>query len=117
VARFWRRGTVLSAARQTAPIGVPILAIKHRPTWCLSGETYRMSSEEALTSCRAGRWSVEGGAPLVVSVICAVEQAPLARCSASKAWPCNGKPLTSMCHFEIGHRWPICRWTILRDGG
>ncbi|MCT0201892.1 NAD(+) kinase [Synechococcus sp. CS-603] len=91
-------GTVLSAARQTAPIGVPILAINTGHMGFLA-ETYLHELEEALTQLQAGRWSVEERTMLVVSVKRGEQRRWQVLCLNEMAL--HREPLTSMCHFEI----------------
>ena len=91
-------GTVLSAARQTAPIGVPILAINTGHMGFLA-ETYLHELEEALTQLQAGRWSVEERTMLVVSVMRGEQRRWQVLCLNEMAL--HREPLTSMCHFEI----------------
>lgn len=91
-------GTVLSAARQTAPIGVPILAINTGHMGFLA-ETYLHELEQALTQLQAGRWSVEERTMLVVSVMRGEQRRWQVLCLNEMAL--HREPLTSMCHFEI----------------
>ena len=61
-------GTVLSAARMTAPIDVPILTINTGHLGFLA-ETYLPELEQALEQVIAGEWTVEERTTLVVSVM------------------------------------------------
>ena len=61
-------GTVLSAARQTAPIGVPILTINTGHLGFLA-EAYLKDLDQALDQLVEGRWSVEERSMMVVSVM------------------------------------------------
>jgi len=105
-------GTVLSAARQTAPIGVPILTINTGHLGFLA-ETYLQELDEALEQVIACRWSVEERTLLVVSVMRGDLRRWEALCLNEMAL--HREPLTSMCHFEIaiGHHVPV---DIAADG-
>ncbi len=91
-------GTVLSAARQTAPIGVPILTINTGHLGFLA-ETYLNELDAALEQLMSGRWSVEERTMLVVSVMRGEQRRWEVLCLNEMAL--HREPLTSMCHFEI----------------
>ncbi|MYK91375.1 MAG: hypothetical protein F4026_04365, partial [Synechococcus sp. SB0669_bin_8] len=60
-------GTVLSAARQTAPIGVPMLAVNTGHMGFLA-EAYLHELETVIAQLLAGRWTVEERTMLVVTL-------------------------------------------------
>ncbi|MFO7628022.1 MAG: NAD(+) kinase [Prochlorococcaceae cyanobacterium] len=105
-------GTVLSAARQTAPIGVPILTINTGHLGFLA-EAYLPQLEGALDQVIAGDWSVEERTTLVVSVMRGEQRRWEVLCLNEMAL--HREPLTSMCHFEIaiGRHAPV---DIAADG-
>jgi NAD+ kinase len=105
-------GTVLSAARQTAPIGVPILTINTGHLGFLA-EAYLNELDEALEQLLAGRWSVEERTMVVVSVMRGESRRWEVLCLNEMAL--HREPLTSMCHFEIaiGRHAPV---DIAADG-
>lgn len=105
-------GTVLSAARQTAPIGVPILTINTGHLGFLA-EAYLQQLDQALRQVRAGEWSVEERTMLVVSVMRGEQRRWEVLCLNEMAL--HREPLTSMCHFEIavGRHAPV---DIAADG-
>ena len=61
-------GTVLSAARQTAPVGVPILTINTGHLGFLA-EAYLDNLDQALEQILTEQWTIEERANLVVSVM------------------------------------------------
>ena len=105
-------GTVLSAARQTAPIGVPILTINTGHLGFLA-EAYLPQLEGALDQLIAGNWTVEERTTLVVSVMRGEQRRWEVLCLNEMAL--HREPLTSMCHFEIaiGRHAPV---DIAADG-
>jgi NAD+ kinase len=105
-------GTVLSAARQTAPIGVPILTINTGHLGFLA-ESYLPQLEGALDQVIAGDWTVEERTTLVVSVMRGEQRRWEVLCLNEMAL--HREPLTSMCHFEIaiGRHAPV---DIAADG-
>jgi NAD+ kinase len=105
-------GTVLSAARQTAPIGVPILTINTGHLGFLA-EAYLPQLEGALDQVIAGNWTVEERTTLVVSVVRGEQRRWEVLCLNEMAL--HREPLTSMCHFEIaiGRHAPV---DIAADG-
>ena len=105
-------GTVLSAARQTAPIGVPILAINTGHLGFLA-EAYLKDLERVLEQVVAQRWSVEERTMLVVTVMRGEQRRWELLCLNEMAL--HREPLTSMCHFEvaIGRHAPV---DIAADG-
>ena len=105
-------GTVLSAARQTAPIGVPILTINTGHLGFLA-EAYLKDLQRVLEQVVAGDWSVEERTMLVVSVLRGDQRRWEVLCLNEMAL--HREPLTSMCHFEIaiGRHAPV---DIAADG-
>lgn len=105
-------GTVLSAARQTAPIGVPILTINTGHLGFLA-EAYLHQLDDALEQVISGRWTVEERSMLVVSVMRGEQRRWEVLCLNEMAL--HREPLTSMCHFEIaiGRHAPV---DIAADG-
>ncbi len=91
-------GTVLSAARQTAPIGVPILTINTGHLGFLA-EAYLSDLDDALKYLLSGHWDIEERTSLVVSVMRGDQRRWEALCLNEMAL--HREPLTSMCHFEI----------------
>jgi NAD+ kinase len=91
-------GTVLSAARQTAPIGVPILTINTGHLGFLA-EAYLQELDQALNQLIAGDWTVEERTMLIVSVMRGEQRRWEVLCLNEMAL--HREPLTSMCHFEI----------------
>ena len=105
-------GTVLSAARQTAPIGVPILTINTGHLGFLA-EAYLHQLDQALDQLSSGDWSVEERTMLIVSVMRGEQRRWEVLCLNEMAL--HREPLTSMCHFEIaiGRHAPV---DIAADG-
>ncbi len=91
-------GTVLSAARQTAPLQIPILTINTGHLGFLA-EAYLADLEDALEQVLSMNWSVETRSSLVVSVFRG-EQRRWEALSLNEM-ALHREPLTSMCHFEI----------------
>ncbi len=105
-------GTVLAAARQTAPIGVPILTINTGHLGFLA-EAYLNDLDQALDQVIAGQWTVEERTMLIVSVMRGDQRRWEVLCLNEMAL--HREPLTSMCHFEIsvGRHAPV---DIAADG-
>ena len=91
-------GTVLSAARQTAPIGIPILAINTGHLGFLA-EAYLSDIDKIFKHLVARQWSIEERTSLVVSVMRGDQCRWEALCLNEMAL--HREPMTSMCHFEI----------------
>ena len=91
-------GTVLSAARQTAPIQVPILAINTGHLGFLT-EAYLVDLDKALKQVLEINWEIETRTSLVVSVMRGDQRRWEALCLNEMAL--HREPLTSMCHFEV----------------
>ena len=105
-------GTVLSAARQTAPIGVPILTVNTGHLGFLA-EAYLHQLDAALEQVLSGEWTVEERTMLIVSVMRGEQRRWEVLCLNEMAL--HREPLTSMCHFEIaiGRHAPV---DIAADG-
>ena len=105
-------GTVLSAARQTAPVGVPILTVNTGHLGFLA-EAYLHQLEGALEQVLSGEWTVEERTMLIVSVMRGEQRRWEVLCLNEMAL--HREPLTSMCHFEIaiGRHAPV---EIAADG-
>ena len=99
-------GTVLSAARQTAPIKVPILAINTGHMGFLA-EAYLADLDRALEKVLSMQWNIEERTSLVVTVMRGDQRRWEALCLNEMAL--HREPLTSMCHFEvsIGRHAPV----------
>ncbi|TGG77184.1 MAG: NAD(+) kinase [Aphanocapsa feldmannii 277cV] len=105
-------GTVLSAARQTAPIGVPILTINTGHLGFLA-EAYLRELDQVMERLLSRGWTVEDRSMLVVSVWRGELRRWEVLCLNEMAL--HREPLTSMCHFEvaIGRHAPV---DIAADG-
>ena len=105
-------GTVLSAARMTAPIDVPILTINTGHLGFLA-ETYLPELDQAIDQVIAGEWALEERTTMVVSVMRGEQRRWEVICLNEMAL--HREPLTSMCHFEIavGRHAPV---DIAADG-
>ena len=99
-------GTVLSEARQTAPVQVPILTINTGHLGFLA-EAYLADLDRVLEQVLNKQWTIEERCTLVVSVLrgdqCRWEALSLNEMALHR------EPLTSMCHFEvaIGRHAPV----------
>ena len=91
-------GTVLSAARQTAPVQVPILTINTGHMGFLA-EAYLSDLDIALEQVLSMQWMLEERTSLVVSVMRGDQRRWEALCLNEMAL--HREPLTSMCHFEV----------------
>ena len=99
-------GTVLSAARQTAPIEVPILSINTGHLGFLT-EAYLVDLDKVIQQVLETDWEIETRTSLVVSVMRGDQRRWEALCLNEMAL--HREPLTSMCHFEvsIGRHAPV----------
>ena len=99
-------GTVLSAARQTAPVQVPILTINTGHMGFLA-EAYLSDLDRVLEQVLSMQWMLEERTSLVVSVMRGDQRRWEALCLNEMAL--HREPLTSMCHFEvsIGRHAPV----------
>ena len=91
-------GTVLSAARQTAPLGIPILTVNTGHLGFLA-EAYLSDVDKIFKHLVARQWSIEKRTSLVVSVMRGDQCRWEALCLNEMAL--HREPMTSMCHFEI----------------
>ena len=81
-------GTVLSAARQTAPAKIPILTINTGHLGFLA-EAYLSNLEDALDKLIQGNWDIEERNSLIVSVLCETIREDGSLYVLTK-WPCIG---------------------------
>ncbi len=91
-------GTVLSAARQTAPLGIPILTVNTGHLGFLA-EAYLSDLDKIFKHLVARQWNIEERTSLVVSVMRGDQCRWEALCLNEMAL--HREPMTSMCHFEI----------------
>ena len=91
-------GTVLSAARQTAPAKIPILTINTGHLGFLA-EAYLSNLDEAIDKIIAGNWDIEERTCFIISVMRNDQRRWESLCLNEMAL--HREPLTSMCHFEI----------------
>ena len=91
-------GTVLSAARQTAPVQVPILTINTGHLGFLA-EAYLADLDRAIEQVLAKEWIIDERTTLVISVMRGEQRRWESLCLNEMAL--HREPLTSMCHFEI----------------
>ena len=99
-------GTVLSAARQTAPVQVPILTINTGHLGFLA-EAYLADLDRVVEQVLNKQWTIEERCTLVVSVLRGDQRRWEALSLNEMAL--HREPLTSMCHFEvaIGRHAPV----------
>ncbi len=91
-------GTVLSAARQTAPANIPILTINTGHLGFLA-EAYLSNLDDAIENLIKGDWETEERKSLIISVMRNDQRRWESLCLNEMAL--HREPLTSMCHFEI----------------
>ena len=91
-------GTVLSACRQLAPLGIPILTINTGHMGFLT-ETYLNHLSEALEKLLAEDYEIENRTMLTVRVF--RNEVMLWEALSLNEMVLHREPLTSMCHFEI----------------
>ncbi|NEQ98218.1 MAG: NAD(+) kinase [Cyanothece sp. SIO2G6] len=91
-------GTVLSAFRQVAPSGIPVLAINTGHMGFLT-ESYLNDLSEAVDALLKGEYSIEERGMLTVEVLQAETVVWEALCLNEMAL--HREPMTCMCHFEI----------------
>jgi NAD+ kinase len=91
-------GTVLSACRQLAPAGIPVLAINTGHMGFLT-ETYLNQLPEAIEAVLAGEYTVEDRVTLTVQVI--HDGAVVWEALSLNEMVLHKEPLTGMCHFEV----------------
>jgi NAD+ kinase len=92
-------GTVLSAFRQLAPVGVPLLTVNTGHMGFLT-EAYLNQLPQAIEQVLAGDYEVEERAMLVVKLFHRQDLIWEALCLNEMVL--HREPLTSMCHFEVG---------------
>ena len=90
-------GTVLSAARQTAPVNVPILTINTGHLGFLA-EAYLSDIDKVLEQIISSEWEIELRTSLLVSVMRGEQRRMETLCFNEMAL--HREPLTIMCHFE-----------------
>jgi NAD+ kinase len=105
-------GTVLSAARQLAPLGIPLLGINTGHMGFLT-EIYLNQLAEAIEHILQEKYTIEERSMLTVRLF--REQDLLWEALSLNEVVIHREPLTSMCHFEIqiGHHAPV---DIAADG-
>lgn len=105
-------GTVLSASRQVAPAGIPMLTVNTGHMGFLT-ETYLNKLSEALEQVIAGDYIVEERTMLLVQVYHEAQRLWEALCLNEMVL--HREPMTCMCHFEvkIGQHAPV---DIAADG-
>ncbi len=105
-------GTVLSAFRQVAPYGIPLLTVNTGHMGFLT-ETYMNQLPQALDSVLTGQYDIEERTMLSVQVY--RQESSLWEALCLNEMVIHREPLTSMCHFEveIGRHAPV---DIAADG-
>lgn len=105
-------GTVLSACRQVAPAGVPLLTVNTGHMGFLT-ETYLNQMPQAIEQVLADQYELEERAMLTVQVW--RDDALMWEALCLNEMVLHREPLTSMCHFEvvIGNHAPV---DIAADG-
>jgi len=105
-------GTVLSAFRQIAPLGLPLLTVNTGHMGFLT-ETYLNQLPQALEALMAGNYDIEERSMLTVQVFQNDRIIWEALCLNEMAL--HREPMTCMCHFEIeiGRHAPV---DIAADG-
>jgi NAD+ kinase len=91
-------GTVLSAFRQVAPLGVPLLTVNTGHMGFLT-EAYLNQLPQAMEQVLAGEYEVEERAML--SVRLEHHQTLIWEALCLNEMVLHREPLTSMCHFEV----------------
>ncbi|MBE9039557.1 NAD(+) kinase [Oscillatoriales cyanobacterium LEGE 11467] len=105
-------GTVLSAFRQVAPIGLPLLGVNTGHMGFLT-EAYLAQLDVAIEAVMAGNYNVEERAMSVVRLM--RKDAAIWEALCLNEMVLHREPLTSMCHFEVmvGRHAPV---DIAADG-
>jgi NAD+ kinase len=105
-------GTVLAAARQVSPCGIPLLAVNTGHMGFLT-ETYTNQLPEAVERVVAGNYQIEDRTMLTVQVW--QQEKLLWEALCLNEMVIHREPLTSMCHFEVevGRHAPV---DIAADG-
>lgn len=91
-------GTVLSAARQLAPVGIPLLTVNTGHMGFLT-ETYVNNLDEAIATVLKNEYQIESRTMLTVKLV--RENTVLWEALCLNEMVLHREPLTSMCHFEI----------------
>ncbi|MDX2211993.1 MAG: NAD(+) kinase [Oculatellaceae cyanobacterium bins.114] len=91
-------GTVLSAFRQVAPCGIPLLTVNTGHMGFLT-EVYLNQLSQAIEPLLVGNYEIEERAMLAVQLI--REDITLWEALCLNEMVLHREPLTSMCHFEI----------------
>lgn len=91
-------GTVLSAFRQVAPYGIPLLTVNTGHMGFLT-ETYVNQLMQAVEALLVGKYEIEERAMLTVQLF--REQTLLWEALCLNEMVIHREPLTSMCHFEV----------------
>ena len=105
-------GTVLSACRQLAPCGIPLLTVNTGHMGFLT-ETFVNQLPQAIERLESGEYQIEERSMLTVQVL--REETLLWEALCLNEMVIHREPLTSMCHFEIkiGQHAPV---DIAADG-
>ncbi len=105
-------GTVLSACRQLAPCGIPLLTVNTGHMGFLT-ETFVNQLPQAIERLESGEYQIEERSMLTVQVL--RQQTLLWEALCLNEMVIHREPLTSMCHFEIkiGQHAPV---DIAADG-
>jgi NAD+ kinase len=105
-------GTVLSAFRQLAPLGIPLLTVNTGHMGFLT-ELYLNQLPQAIAQLVAGNYHIEARSMMTVRLL--REGTPLWEALSLNEMVLHREPLTSMCHFEIqiGRHAPV---DIAADG-
>jgi len=105
-------GTVLSAFRQVAPCGIPLLTVNTGHMGFLT-EVYVNELPNVLEQVMAGQYILEERTMMTVQVF--REEVPIWEVLCLNEMVLHREPLTSMCHFEvaIGQHAPV---DIAADG-
>ncbi|MBV5257710.1 NAD(+) kinase [Synechococcus moorigangaii CMS01] len=105
-------GTVLSAARQVAPKGIPLLTVNTGHLGFLT-EMYLQHLDEAIAQLLAGEYEIEDRSMITVQLF--REEELLWEALSLNEMVLHREPLASMCHFEIqiGRHAPV---DIAADG-
>lgn len=103
---FGGDGTVLSAFRQIAPNGIPLLAVNTGHMGFLT-EIYLNQLDDAIKQVIAGNCHLEERAMVLVNLYSHGKLSWEALCLNETVM--QRQPLTSMCHFEVqvGHHAPV----------
>lgn len=91
-------GTVMSAFRQVAPLGIPILTVNTGHMGFLT-ETYLNQLPDALEKVMAGEYEIEERTMLLVQVV--REDFIWWEALCLNEMVLHREPLTCMCHFEV----------------